>query len=275
MKKVLQSMLPVAVLLLWAGQAMSQQNSSASQRDGDQAAPGPANGNTSNRVGFAGQGQSGALPSAPGVITDTGFANRLGKSVGMRSVSPPSYGNINHPGMQPTILTPQPLPIGPVYGVPNINNPGMYNGRDGKPDGERGRFPRDFSGSHSGFNGVVGIPVYIYNGPYPGPYTVIVNQPPAIPKPDAPLEPPKNEPWVGQGLTPSSGSNAQAPTITLLAFKDQSIVAVEEYWLDGEQIYYITRARLRSSVRVEQLDFSLTQQLNRERNVPFVLETRP
>jgi hypothetical protein len=63
--------------------------------------------------------------------------------------------------------------------------------------------------------------------------------------------------------------------VTLLAFKDRTVLAVIDYWLEGDQLYYRTQPGLRVAVPLERLDLILTQQLNRERGVPFVLEARP
>jgi hypothetical protein len=60
----------------------------------------------------------------------------------------------------------------------------------------------------------------------------------------------------------------------LLAFKDSSVVVVVEYWLEGDWLYYITTSGHRLSGPLDRLDQPLTQQLNRERNVPFILEAR-
>jgi hypothetical protein len=60
----------------------------------------------------------------------------------------------------------------------------------------------------------------------------------------------------------------------LLAFKDSSIVLVVEYWLEGDWLYYVTQSGHRLSGPLDRLDQPLTQQLNSERNVPFILESR-
>ena len=66
----------------------------------------------------------------------------------------------------------------------------------------------------------------------------------------------------------------KAKPVTLLAFKDQTVVAVTDYWLKGLEIHY-KRTDTEVGMPIEQLDFALTQQLNQERQVPFTLESRP
>ena len=80
--------------------------------------------------------------------------------------------------------------------------------------------------------------------------------------------PPAFEPQLDTSARP------KAKTVTLLAFKDQTVVAVTDYWLKGEEIHY-KRSDTEVGIPIEQLDFALTQQLNQERQIPFTLETRP
>ncbi len=214
----------------------------------------------------AARGQRPAPPASsqqptgpPGVITDPSFPARLGAAVGMPTTPamPPGVGNINHPGtigtpstpgMQPLPTATQPLPIG-IPGYPNINfpggmpgsvpsNPPKNDGRDG-----RGRFPTP---------GVVyyGVPYYV-------PYYVY------------------SAPGTNAVYPDQLGAAPAASAVTLLAFKDHTVLAVTDYWLEGDQLYYETAPGLRASVPLDRLDLTLTQQLNRERGVRFVLEARP
>ena len=61
----------------------------------------------------------------------------------------------------------------------------------------------------------------------------------------------------------------------MLAFKDHTVLIVTDYWLEGDMLVYETSPGVRTPVPLERLDLILTQQLNRERNVRFVLEARP
>ena len=53
------------------------------------------------------------------------------------------------------------------------------------------------------------------------------------------------------------------------------MLVVTDYWLEGDMLVYETRPGVRTAVPLDRLDLVLTQQLNRERNVRFVLEARP
>ena len=213
----------------------------------------------------AGRGQRPAPPAhspqpsaPPGVITDPSFPGRLGAAVAMPATPamPPGVGNINHPGtvgtpstpgMQPLPTTPQPLPVG-IPGYPNINSPGGMPGSASsnppKHDGRDGR--RRYPASGVVYFGVpYYVPYYVYSAPGPG------------------------------AVYPDQLGSPSASAVTLLAFKDRTVLAVIDYWLEGDQLYYETQPGLRTAVPLERLDLTLTQQLNRERGVRFVLESRP
>jgi hypothetical protein len=66
-----------------------------------------------------------------------------------------------------------------------------------------------------------------------------------------------------------------APALTVLVFKDRTLVMVRDYWLEGERLWYETSDGVVASIFLDQLDLPFTQQLNRERSVRFVLESRP
>ena len=82
-------------------------------------------------------------------------------------------------------------------------------------------------------------------------------------------------PDVEQPSQQPAESTPEATSVALLAFKDHSIVAVTDYWMEGETVYYETSYGGRTGIPLGQLDLSFTQQLNRERNLRFVLEFRP
>ncbi|MBI1956216.1 MAG: hypothetical protein HYS38_07455 [Acidobacteria bacterium] len=251
MKKALQFLLGVSVVLGLSLKAQSQAGSGATR------------------------GGMGVSTGAPNAVTDPGFPSRLGHTVGLRAVPPvtmpPRIGNINHPGMQPLPMTPQPLPTGSPFPIPNINFPGGVPGRsgtmapnpsDGSFDHGRGhRFPKGhFRGLFVGSGTViVGVPIY--------PYTVYVTTP--TPTTSATTE------QMPSAEQPSAPTSAAEPVITLLAFKDGTILAAVDYWLDEDFLRYITLQGIRASVPLDRLDLPLTQRLNRERHVRFVLEARP
>jgi hypothetical protein len=57
----------------------------------------------------------------------------------------------------------------------------------------------------------------------------------------------------------------------LLALRDNSIIAVTDYWLEDSTVHYITRQGSRSSVDLDRLDLSFTRQINLERGLEFRL----
>lgn len=71
------------------------------------------------------------------------------------------------------------------------------------------------------------------------------------------------------------GEPPPMPRLTLLVFKDHSIYAVTDYWLEAGQLRYLTSYGARNAVPFEQIDLEMTVQLNWERNVPFVLRPKP
>lgn len=216
-----------------------------------------------------------------GVITDSSFAGRLGATVGLQALPPismpPGIGNINHPGMQP-MAGPQPLPTGLPFPTPNINFPGGTPEMQGPPNGGPWDHWRGRHGGAPGFGAPYGGPIIYYSVPYYIPvYTEIITSTPASPPPppyrgpyDIVVQPPAQP----QAPQPSAAPPAARP-VTLLAFKDHTVLIVTDYWLEGDTLVYETSPGMRVSVPLDRLDLVLTQQLNRERNVRFVLEARP
>lgn len=232
---------------------------------------------------------SGQATRPPAPRADPGFAFRLGSTVGLQAIPPvtmpPGVGNINHPGhpgMQPLPMVTQPLPTGSPFPIPNINFPGGVPGtaQPPQPKPDR-RVPGRFRRAVIGVGPIIYVPYYIpvYTGTvYPG--TAPATTPAVSPPPDAgpsggvriyPIQPPSET----QPQPPQSSVAPAARPVTLLAFKDHTIIAVTDYWLEGDSLVYETSPGTRTAVPLERLDWVLTQQLNRERNVRFVLEARP
>lgn len=292
----LWQVLPFVVLLLVCAQrAVSQEAAGNAGRNmgwmsrgtGSQ---GEMNGRASGSAPPAGYAvtQTGiAILSSPvPVASAPGFAFRLGHNVGLRAVPPvalpPGVGNINHPGIQPLPLTLQPLPTGFPAPHPNINFPGgapAMNHPHADPAWD-GRRP----GHHQGpfRKPPIGPTVVIYYGvPYAVPY-VVYTQTPAPTTAATPAVAQGPYGYASGSVQPASppapeaaSTPAAAKPLTLLAFKDHTIMLVTDYWLEGDYLYYETGSGLRTSVPLDRLDLPLTQQLNRERNVRFVLESRP
>ena len=176
----------------------------------------------------------------------------------------------------------QPLP----NGTPNINFPGGIPAPQRNPGtGNYGRNSRRYSSQAGGSIVYYGVPYYVpyYVAPSDSaeagsavPSGVVV-----IPAPYPPANVTAGTSSFPPPLQPSGQSSGQleeqaegGSTITLLAMKDHTILAVTDYWLEGESLYYKTEPGQQASVLLSQVDFALTQQLNRERNVRFILESR-
>jgi len=81
-----------------------------------------------------------------------------------------------------------------------------------------------------------------------------------------------------QGAAPKAApaeasTDSSKPTITLLAFKDSSIVAAIAYWEQAEQLHFVTNGFAKKIVPAGSLDKALSEQLNKERRVEFKLES--
>jgi hypothetical protein len=106
-----------------------------------------------------------------------------------------------------------------------------------------------------------------YGAPSPSPQVLIIsNQTP--PQPVVVQPPPAPAVW-------NSGPTAQAKKyedqLFLLAMKDGTIRAVVAYWVDGMTVHYVTMDHEQKQTPLSSLDHSLSERLNRERNVTFRL----
>ncbi len=63
--------------------------------------------------------------------------------------------------------------------------------------------------------------------------------------------------------------------LTLLVFKDNSISAVTDYWLEDGQFHYTTSSGEETAVPLERVDLEMTAYLNWQRGVKFVLRPKP
>lgn len=61
--------------------------------------------------------------------------------------------------------------------------------------------------------------------------------------------------------------------LTLVVLKNQKIFAVSDYWLEDARLFYVTSTGRQDSVALHDLDLEMTNQLNAERNVDFVLRS--
>ncbi len=63
--------------------------------------------------------------------------------------------------------------------------------------------------------------------------------------------------------------------LTLLVFKDNSISAATDYWLEDGQLHYESFSGAESAVPLERVDLDMTAYLNRQRGAKFVLRPKP
>jgi hypothetical protein len=218
--------------------------------------------------------------SGVGVITDLGFASRLGATVAAPGVALP--GSISNPGLQPLPTTVQPRGRGPIGSAGGAAMPPRWDPTwDGRKN--RGDFGKDGRG-HGGrrFFKRGHAPVIYYGIPYYAPYaTIYTVQPDDYPAPE-----PVPADAAPYGAPPSGGYPQPSPEApeavqpqpevnTILVFKDRTVVTVRDYWLEGDRLWYHTTDGVVASMFLDQLDLPFTQQLNRERGVRFVLESRP
>jgi hypothetical protein len=226
-----------------------------------------------------------APPSQTAATGNTSFASRLGSTVGSQAPPavglPPGVGNINNPGVAPSIQPSpgiQPLPT-TLFGIPNINFPGGVPAPSHPPADHHGNDHRNFGPNRHGSPTIL-----FYGVPYYVPYLVYPADSGAAPAPSSPTTSLSGSssgydsftaPVPGSTQDSAQGAPDSGKLITLLALKDHTILAVTDYWLDGESLDYQTESGEQASIPLSQLDFTLTQQLNRERNVRFVLESLP
>ena len=195
---------------------------------------------------------------------------------------PTGFGDVNHPGgvtgntvppfLQPLPMTIQPMPnaVQPLVGFfqPGTSDPGGPGGRKRHRNGlDRGVVP-------------IGIPIFV---PYGGYYA-----PPPAQEAQGPAEMPTqgsgygpgvwggSEPPAATGASNQGSSNKDAAPasnpVTLLVFKDHSIYAVTDYWVEQDRLHYVTSYGASNSVPLDQLDLEFTRKLNEERNIKFELK---
>lgn len=222
-----------------------------------------------------------------GSVTDPGFAGRLGATV---SGLPQTSGSaINSP---------------PIYGRPGVG------GHVGGGGGIRGGRPRTavvpfgvpvyYGGYGAGYGAGAyydGVPATppgqtIVQQVQPSP-SVIINQyyTPETVRPqmkdysdlpeankqqdsDSPVKvyPPPSRTKPAEPAQAAKPPEDPKATITLLAFNDSSVMAAIGYWTQGDTLHYVTSNFAKKTAPVGTLDKTLSEQLNRERNVEFKLE---
>ena len=63
--------------------------------------------------------------------------------------------------------------------------------------------------------------------------------------------------------------------ITLLQLRDGSMYGLTDYWVEGNQLNYITTCGGQNTLPMEHIDFEKTVRLNADRGVEFVLGPKP
>jgi hypothetical protein len=304
--RLLLTLLAAASIAISGAAAGLAQSTTTGRNPGS---PGGANDNASS----SSKPGTSALPSPiPKPPSTPNFPNSLGNTTSWRiTPSPgvlPGARSINPtgtlPGFQPLPTTPQPGPadprMQPFGGYRDVNNPGGatgpfpgWAGSDGPgivpwdPDGGRnGRNATDRTRDQRHFPPNSYTPTY-YLLPYYVPYvvnptdtTTQTNTPVApAPYPNQPTQTPgiaaqplypQTLPQPGQygSVTTSTGASTSASTATA------SLTLAKAYWLEGETIWYETEHGGPTPISIAQLDLTLTQQLNKDRGIKFVLESR-
>jgi hypothetical protein len=64
-------------------------------------------------------------------------------------------------------------------------------------------------------------------------------------------------------------------TTYLIAFKDSVVRVADQYWVSGKTIFFLTTDHQRMTAPVNSVDLALSQRLNNEQNVVFVLPPDP
>jgi hypothetical protein len=98
---------------------------------------------------------------------------------------------------------------------------------------------------------------------------VTVVYPPSAPTPSVVVIVPERPAWRPAEF---QVEHAPARQITyLIAFKDSVIRVVDQYWVNGKTIYYLTTDHQRLTALVSSVDRTLSKRLNSEQNVAFDL----
>lgn len=113
---------------------------------------------------------------------------------------------------------------------------------------------------------------YGYSAPsysQPSPNVLIISNQQPAPEPAYVVQgPPAPQVW---NAPPAEQANKYQDPLFLLAMKDGTIRAVLAYWVDGMTVHYVTMDHQQKQTPLSSLDHSLSERLNRERNVTFSL----
>lgn len=104
--------------------------------------------------------------------------------------------------------------------------------------------------------------------------------PPAPEVPAPPVNPTENAPlnfapnYYFMPEVPAETENVQKPTVKLV-LKDGTIFDVYSYWLENNQLFYITTYNIKTSIPIDDLDLQKTVDLNQKLGVTFTLSNKP
>jgi hypothetical protein len=192
---------------------------------------------------------------------------------GVTFVTPSGFGNVLYPGTGgPNVSFPSRLGA-TVAGSP------LYTAR-----------PR---GRSTGFYG--GYPLYVGGGYVPSyapDYSgqtqlapaqnaappVIINQYFTPPQPMEPITAPPSSTIYQPSMERQQEQQeaaAPAPKYYLLAFKDHSVYTALAYWVEDKTLHYVTTQNTHNQASLDLVDVPFTEQLNRDRDVPFTLQGPP
>lgn len=102
----------------------------------------------------------------------------------------------------------------------------------------------------------------------PSPGVVIISNQAPPPRPAIVEVPSAPSAW---NAGPTTQAKRYEEPLYLLAMKDGTIRAVLAYWVDGMTVHYVTMDHEQKQTMLSSLDRSLSERLNRERNVTFQL----
>jgi hypothetical protein len=101
---------------------------------------------------------------------------------------------------------------------------------------------------------------------------VVINQyfgPPVAPPPASSFY----QPSADRQQQDEEDSAAAAPKYYLLAFRDHSVYSALAYWVEDKTLHYVTPQNTHNQASLDLVDVDFTKQLNRDRPVPFSVDT--
>lgn len=196
-----------------------------------------------------------------------GFGGRMGGPrfhPGFGGRAPfPGFGNINHPGLGFA-------PITAGFGF-RFHHPFP---------GHRVFFP-PFRGFGFGGVAVIGVPFVVgvpfeaggFPGVPPSPSIIIIQQP-AAPAQAAVRREADRDVVLSYETGRPPVAEETTPPLTLLALKDHTIIAADNYWKEGDRVCWASHWGSQKCVGLALLDLEFTRRLNDERSVRFELQPR-